>query len=315
MRILIVGDMHADENKRFDDFKKCLSDIEDFIENELGQIDAYFQTGDLVHKNTPTPLEISTLTNHFIKILNKGIQVFISSGHHEAINKNVSAIDWMKLGAIVKEEIQEENIYMAHSSIKEAKVGAQKISLGNVSYKDIYKRTNADILIIGHIHTPQIIKKEKPLVIVPGSIYKVSFAERFDKKYVWFLDTEAMILKKRELDKRKMLYIIFDLDNKELIVNDKKVNKFSPEYAIIKAEVRGKKQTIDKVKYDKLMEMFEGNYSLDLKFIYTDAEKINNSILDKKISKSDLLKRYCKDNKIENNIHDLCNKIMTKVGK
>lgn len=316
MKIAIGGDYHANENKRFDDFQQALIDIEDFIEDN--NPDYYWQSGDILDKNSPTVRELSVLTNHFRKIKSMGVKVSSCEGNHTYISEQLSSVDWLKLGIELATNIElkaSKSIFMTHTAIKEAKVGANNIHLEGISYKDLAKKTKADGIIIGHIHKPQIISKINPLVLLPGSIYKVNFSERNDRKWVWLLDTETLELKRKELDKRKMLKIIYNIDTKQTQINDKFSHNLDLRGCIVKMDIMGKKQSIDKINYDKLVNKFKDSYSLDLKFKYTDIDSSINLKESKTKDFNKLLDDYCEENNIDKSVYKFCNKIIKRIGK
>lgn len=316
MKIVIGGDYHANENKRFDDFQQCLIDIEDFIEET--KPDLYLQSGDILDRNSPTVRELSVLTNHFRKIKSMNAEVWSCEGNHTYISEQLSSVDWLKLGIHLDESVYIENvnpIFMTHTTIKEAKVGPKNINLDGISYNDLAKKTKAKILIIGHLHRPQIINKNNPLVLLPGSIYKVNFGERDERKWIWLLDTETLELKRRELDKRKMLKIIYNIDTKQVLINDKISHNLSLRDCIVKMDIEGKKQSIDRINYDKLVAKFKDAYSLDLKFKYTDRDSSINFKETKTKDFNKLLDDYCEENNIEKTVYKFCNKVIEKIGQ
>jgi len=188
---LVTGDFHITRSRL-----KELSNILDQIQVLSRSYPLLFILGDVFDTSTPTAEEIDV----FIKFL-KGIplttSIYLISGNHD--KGKINSLIWSKrihpnlifspdeLSIVVKGK----QIVLKHSNVSESKIGPNEVSLGNFSYKSI----QADILLLGHIHKPQVIS-EKPLVLHPGSPYYINFGERNDNsKGVFKINIEDLTYK------------------------------------------------------------------------------------------------------------------------
>ena len=279
MRFLIASDFHLNERKRLEDFEKNLREIENISHRINPEPAVYIIVGDVFDKRHPTPLELKIFADHLSRVKCNEIQLII--GNHDTVGQNLTTLDWCRGINVNKVKVYKifgKTIYFAHRTLSEAKLGPKEIHIDGISYKKL----NYDVIVTGHIHKPQIVNKENPLVLVPGSIERVNFGERGEDKYIWLLDVEKGIkLKRYKLNCRPMYYIEYDLDNKIIKINDKEIEKGSqPDTngAIIKATFRGKKSLINKLNYDKLLDKFSKAYSVDFQFEYSDVAKETTEI-------------------------------------
>lgn len=319
MNILLTSDYHLDETRRFKDYQKSLIAIEEYSKKE--KIDYYINGGDVFHgRHNPTPLELKVFSTHIANIVAK--RKIIIVGNHETINENLSFLDWAKritkleIIPFFLETINKRRIYIAHRAIKEAEVGSYQIRLKELSYIDIQKKTKADIIILGHIHKAQLINQKNPLVVVLGSIERVSFSERNEYKMFWILNIDnfgKIKIKKINLFSRPMKDIIYNIDTKELLVNGEKrmkLNFLEIKNAILKVKVMGKKEDLKKINYDKFILKFKEAYKLNLIFEHTNIELKNNMSGIKVMNDIDILRTYCIKNKISKDIEKLCKQII-----
>ena len=315
MRYLITGDFQINERNRIKDYVKQLNVIEE--KSREIKYDYYINAGDVFEHKKPTPFELKIFANHLrnIKAKNKIIIV----GNHDELSETLTNLDWLPDDIIVTKTFQitdnKNSIYFAHRTVSEAKTGLDW-RLNEISYKVLQKETKADIIVLGHIHTPQIINEKNPLVFHPGSIERNTFGERNDNKYIWDLNiTEKDTkLNKTKLDIKPMHYIIYNIDDKEITVNDKKVTVFDIKNSIVKVDIVGTKEKINKINYDKLLDKFSGAYKLDFNFIYSDSEvkefKMNESVAIK--SDIELLEDYAKEKELNSKLIKYGKKIINE---
>jgi len=315
LRYLITGDFQINERNRIKDYVKQLNVIEE--KSREIEYDYYINAGDVFEHKKPTPFELKIFANHLrnIKAKNKIIIV----GNHDELSETLTNLDWLPDDIIVTKTFQitdnKNSIYFAHRTVSEAKTGLDW-RLNEISYKVLQKETKADIIVLGHIHTPQIINEKNPLVFHPGSIERNTFGERNDNKYIWDLNiTEKDTkLNKTKLDIKPMHYIIYNIDDKEITVNDKKVTVFDIKNSIVKVDIVGTKEKINKINYDKLLDKFSGAYKLDFNFIYSDSEvkefKMNESVTIK--SDVELLEDYAKEKELNSKLIKYGKKIINE---
>ena len=315
MRYLITGDYQLNERNRIYDYVKQLEVIEK--KSREIEYDYYVNVGDIFERKKPTPFELKIFAKHIYKI--KAREKIIVVGNHDELSETLTNLDWLPDDIIVTKTFQitdnKNSIYFAHRTVSEAKTGLDW-GLNEISYRVLQKETKADIIVLGHIHTPQIINEKNPLVFHPGSIERNTFGERNDNKYIWDLNiTEKDTkLNKTKLDIKPMHYIIYNIDDKEITVNNKKVQVFDIKNSIVKVDIVGTKERINKINYDKLLDKFSGAYKLDFNFIYSDSEvkefKMNESVAIK--SDIELLEDYAKDKELNSKLIKYGKKIINE---
>jgi len=315
LKYLITGDFQINERNRIQDYVKQLNVIEE--KSREIEYDYYVNVGDIFERKKPSPFELKVFANHIYNVKAKNKVIII--GNHDELSNELTSLDWLPKDVKVVRTFQLEdkvNLYFAHRTVSEAKTGLEW-SLNETSYKTLYKETKADVIVLGHIHSPQIINEINPLVFHPGSIERNTFGERNDKKYIWDLNIKSKTdikLTKTKLDIKSMHYIIYNIDSKEIMVNDKKATTFNIKNSIVKVDIIGTKEKISKINYDKLLDKFSGSYKLDFNFIYSD-DKEEEFKMDENVKvKSDieLLEDYAEAKEINNKLLKYGKKIINE---
>ena len=322
MKFLISSDYHLNEKNRLDDFVKNLKIIEK--ESQKNKYDYYIVAGDIFDKKHPTVKELVTFSEHIKNVIAE--KIILIRGNHVKISKDFSALDIFNYDkrVIICDEYEIElnknkKVLITHKSIAEAKVGPKNINLTGIKIDELKKYS---FVISGHIHKPQILGEMKN-ILIPGSIERVNFGERGEDKFYWILDileakcTTNLVMQKK-LPTRKMLKIVYDLENNLRFINDKEQNpKTTMENvndAIVQLILRGPKSTVKKVNYDKMMKAFDKVYSLDLKLEYTELpNKVQYSTSCLVMNKENILKQlevYCKNNNLDKDIFKISEKII-----
>ena len=187
MKLLVTGDFHITEKN----YKDILVIFPQIL-NIAKRADAICLLGDIFDNEIPTPSDIDLFVNFLVEIRKLNKKIFMISGNHN--NKNgIYADQWIDKildityhPTILRLRVDNKNILMAHIALKESKTYSN-IVVSNIS-ADTFKE---DIVLLGHIHKPQIIK-EKPLILHPGSPYYVRFDEIQDTKGVYIIDTSDL---------------------------------------------------------------------------------------------------------------------------
>lgn len=322
MKLLISSDYHINEKNRLEDFTKNLRIIEETSQND--SYDYFIIAGDIFDKKHPTIKELVVFSEHLQNI--QAEKIILIRGNHVKISKEYSALDLFKYDKRVSicdfSEIGTDNIrrniFITHETILETLVGVNNI---NIPGKSLEEFKDYDLVISGHIHKPQFIKNKNTQVIVPGSIERVNFGERDEKKFYWIVNitkTGKINITKKELPTRKMLKVVYNIDDGTRTVNDKQQDpKSSLEAttgAIVQLILRGKKSTIKKVNYDKLIKPFKDVYSLDLRLEYSQSHNnVNNNTSCMVINNDNIvnqLKTYCKNNELDKDVFKISEKII-----
>jgi len=311
---LTAADFHLNERKRLPDY---LENLDAIVKIALKvKPDVYDILGDIFDSRKPTPLELKAFAIHLntMKKIVKHINLII--GNHCTVNGGLSTIDWVidnKVKVAKKLILKEDGkkIYFAHRTFSEAKLGPKEIHLNAVSWKTLKEY---DVIMVGHIHKPQILNKINPLVLIPGSIEKVNFGERNEEKFVWTWDTKDLKLKAHKLYTRPMYYVILNLDTREKFVNDKvcEVGRDIVSDAILKIKVMGKQVLIDKINYDNFIKKFESCYSVNIHFEYTDEIKEYMTQDTEEQNDTQIIRQYMVEQQINLKVQKVIERIMLK---
>lgn len=176
MNTLIIGDPHCD-SKRPEAWKVGTASIFRFLEKSPNKFSRCIITGDMYNKAPAIADRI--LFAQFIKKLNKHVEeiIFIKgTDTHEYSQGNYNLEDWcLLLGIKAVEEFSIGAYVFGHYEVK-----GTKYITGFVSTSE--REVDPDrTYLLGHIHSPECSFKN---VCYVGSIYKTSFAERFDQKRI-----------------------------------------------------------------------------------------------------------------------------------
>lgn len=318
MKMLITGDIHLSSTLRLHDFVSNLRVIEEKSQEINPEI--YTIVGDIFDKRNPTSWAIKEFAIHLKNI--KAKKVLIVKGNHDRTNDEVSAVDWTTLDKRVKVqdrfdfEVEGKKILLLHETIEGSKVGKQSLEMSGIKPS----KFKHDLVVAGHIHKPQILSK-KPLVLIPGSIEKVSFNERDEDKFFYLTEvTQANLkLQKFPLSTRSLLDIRYNLSQQTVEVNDCKVPYNSLQDLLLEHDkpvthllLVGKREHIRKLNYDKLIKMYSRVYSLDIKVEYENEVNVQSKSKNEldRVDVDTALSEYCKLNKLDNQTFKLAKKVI-----
>jgi len=313
MKYLINADLHLDDN-RIEDSEDVLHQIEAFAERT--KPDKYIIAGDITNKRVPSKRVIRLIINHFYAMSRIVRNIIVKIGNHDWIDDNNYSLDFLKetrniykLAVFKYPVVIDKYIYVDHKHVSEAAMGASDYMFDSTSYKTIIEKyPYVKIFIFGHIHKPQILSY-KPLVLIPGSIDRIDFGERLDKKYIYLLNNFKLY--KHSLKNRSMYQIDFNLNDKTYLVNDGNVKSFKSSDvndAILKVVLRGKKEQLYKLDTRKIIDKFKNAYSLkietDILIEKTDSQKKKLLMIKQDIGS--LFNEYLKSKKLDEDREDFC---------
>lgn len=195
MKLLVIGDLHS----RSKDLQEQNS-INKFLLKTIQErnVDFVAIPGDIFDNKSPNSEEVTSFIEFFTSIPPR-VTVYVIAGNHDWVDKEHAATDWIpyiRPNTYYHRDILEFTIpvgigltkkfLMKHCNVAESKVGPDDINLPGGSIKDFGELY--DVVILGHIHKSQILKKAKPLAFHPGSPIYLNFGERNDKKGIYLLD-------------------------------------------------------------------------------------------------------------------------------
>jgi DNA repair exonuclease SbcCD nuclease subunit len=243
--ITIASDIHLYLQNRIDDFKSALDEVAEIANTTKLLI----LLGDVYHHRKPEPEEMNIFRD-FLKKVKVPVEMII--GNHD-IKGGHSALD--EFWKFSHDNIQCRrppyilqyyglNLYLNHCSVEGAEIGPCDMVLGlkeEIKIADL-KKLACDFYLCGHIHKAQVIADN---IIYPGSIERVDFGERNEKKYVVLLDEQTKKFEFRELHSRPMIQRELDLE--EVALMDVTTYDFmSLKDAIVKLVFTGTKAQINK---------------------------------------------------------------------
>jgi len=305
MKLLCTGDFHI-KRKHIPELKSVFFQIL----NKLEKCDGIFIAGDIFDTDCPKPDEIDFFID-FIKRMPKHITIYLIGGNHGVEQKGISAEMWIRrIGKnIVYDEslllldINNFKIRVEHINCSESKFGAHNFQKAGVSYKSFKE----DIVILGHIHKPQVLSK-KPLVVHPGSPFAIHFGEQLDSKGVGILDiTDQIKYTHEHLEYVPMKQI--DINEKDLDTLEEQLKQI-PERTKLKVVFNiNKLSLINMDKINDILKKYKNNYyEFKSSFNFTDTKhEIEKDVKQENINT--LFDKFCKiediDNTLQNTIREL----------
>ena len=186
MKYLVFGDTHICRS-RLEECKDVLNQILELSKDCKGLI----ILGDVFDNASPKPDEIKVFIN-FLKQVPLTKQIYLIGGNHGRLKSGITATMWgttvlprMVYGEdVLKLSIAGVNVRMQHINCAESKFGAQGFQKEGPSVKDFKE----DIVLLGHVHSFQVLSEAPKLVLHPGSPYSITFSDYLDRKGVVILD-------------------------------------------------------------------------------------------------------------------------------
>lgn len=298
MKLLCTGDFHI-KRKYIPELKSIFFQIL----NKLEKCDGILIAGDIFDTDCPKPDEIDFFID-FIKRMPKHVKVYIIGGNHGVEQKGISAEMWIRrIGKnIVYDEslllfsINNFKIRMEHINCSESKFGAHNFQKPGVSCKSFKE----DIIILGHIHKPQILSRE-PLVVHPGSPFAIHFGEQLDQKGVGILEVTDTI---------RYTHVPLDyIPMKQINTNEKDIDSLIEQLQKIPEKTKVKVVfTINKLslvsmdRINTLLKKYKNKYyEFKSSFIFTDTKhEIEKDV--KQESINDLFDKFCSTEKISDEL-------------
>lgn len=336
MKILFTGDWHLGLrthsrtfegiNTRDSEFRKVIQFIIDYAISN--QIDYFVHCGDLFHRSNPTVNDISFAQEVFRQLGLKGIRSVIIDGNHDApagtwmvspitlIENVVKVVEDAKEIVLTnslslaltpfpvplqfwndKEKITERRIVIGHTSLEGAVAGAECFLLSK--YCHVEKPPDGHITICGHIHKPQMVRKE-PWAGYPGSILQNDFGE--------IGETKGFIIYDAELNKMEFVRTPC---NQLIKIDYTEIDKFNPSGKIIK--VTGSTKTF--IDTDQIIESLYSRGAVYVNLDIRNDEKISarDEAMLASMSVSSMFERFCEIEKPISRVIELGREIVKEI--
>jgi len=303
-KLLVTGDFHIKEK-----FIEELAPQFNLILKNINTVDAVCIAGDIFDHPKPSSIEICAFINFITSIPNK-IPIYIIAGNHDWIDKQNASIDWVPYirpnvyyhHNTLDFAIASKKIKMLHGNVAESVVGPEDINLpgGSINqYKDY------GIVILGHIHKAQIIKKSKPLALHPGSLIYTNFGERNDTKGYYLIHIEDTITPEFiKTNPIPMYQFIIDNPKDSL----EKINKIN-ENSKVKIIFKGNINSLEFLKNIENIVKICNKKFREFKYEIIPTDKENIEVKQKtQINLKELLQKFYKKEKVDKKIQKLMNK-------
>lgn len=280
-KILIIGDMHIDENS-IPEIDEILQEIY-YEQKEI--YDSVWFLGDIFDRQKPTPMEYDFVTKFLIDMKNNG-EVIICTGNHDDSSKTISALNYTNhLGIkLIKHhgdfKLKDKSIYLGHHFVDQSdthykdnrfkvKELSEKFDICFTGHDHKFNQYTSNFINLGSIRRQNFGESEygvpKYCLLCPQSL-KMELYEV--KSAIPMIDVTS-IEQAFKIDSRTKLRLIFtDFDNYMESIN--KLPKLSKKFHTFKVK-HNYVQRVNKVKKDvKKGKSFEEMFSKFLK------EKVKN---------------------------------------
>ena len=305
MKILVTGDFHGQKNN-VEELKPIFTQIL----KHLKYCQRIVLLGDIFNNSNPSPAIVKAIIS-FIKSIPKEKTIYVIGGNHD-LSREEYATCWIPLihsNVIynekgIKTTINGKTVNMMHIHVNESKLGPEDIKLNSVSYK----KFKEDILLLGHVHKPQIIS-ESPLVLHPGSPHYINFGERNDKKGIYILDIQD-----------KITYTFVPLNvipMKQIEVNEKNLDEIEVQLEELSENTKlkvvfnidsYKPEIINKI--GKMLKKYRNKFYSFKHVLNIQRQKIEVSQEEKCKTINQLLDEFCTKEKTDDEIKNLLKELL-----
>lgn len=288
--ITISADFHLNAQNRLEDFSYSLEQIAKYA-NESSLL---ILLGDIYHHRKPTPKEMNVFRD-FVNKVKVPIEMIV--GNHDQDREDSALDEFSKFNhpninlrrAPYILSTHGLSLWLYHGTIEGAQIGPYNMTLGlneELKVKEL-KKLGCDFYLCGHIHKAQIITDN---IIYPGSIERVDFGERNEKKYVVQLDETTKKFGFKQLDIRPMIQMEI-----EVKINSG-VGIIKTERApIVKIVFKGTRKELDKFSDTEWRKyLSEVAYSFQIMYEETQEERKVSSGINEKVSLDSSFKEYAK---------------------
>ena len=311
-KYLITADFHILE-KRISEIKSrvFVPMISKLIEDK--DIEGICILGDIFDYDQPNDKEIDLFID-FIHAIPLDKIIYILSGNHD-IDKTNNAISWvdkLRGGIRYSKEalgvvIDGKRIKMIHSDVAESKVGPNDRVFNK---KQSFKEIEGEILLLGHIHSAQVIS-EDPLCLHPGSPYYINFGERNDAKGYFIVNFTDSTYEFIKLNPIPMIQI--DVTDDDIATLQETVNKIDGvtklklNFKLQSASLEASNQIQSVIKYCTKM-FYEFKWDIEVTPTQHTVPDIKAQMQDKTIPS--LLDKFCEVEKVDKEIQDLLKSLL-----
>ncbi len=285
--ILVIGDLHINQNRK-KAIKLAFNEILSKIKNK--KFSYTILLGDIFDK-TPTIEERNIFAKFLSYLLKKSKKIILIKGtdSHEYTKGiyNLSDLCILNNKIEAKESFEIDNYVFLHTDIY-----GLKYSNGFICEEGLKKFDKEKTYIVGHFHTPQ----QKDNIIVVGSIYKTSFAEKDDEKM--FLIVKDTTIDSISIKSRNMIELHVEGKNQKLKYDESLLNLSTNE---VDLKIVAKVDKISLPPLHKFINRIKNKFNIEYYQEDITIEEIKTDV-PKSLNSNELAKKYCKDKNIDYNL-------------
>lgn len=324
--VLFVSDTHFGCNRysivdqktglpsRLLDYKNSLAQVIDYaIDNH---VEAVIHSGDVFHRNTPTPTEEVVVLKELQKLENAMIPTYIINGNHDYNYSSgrshatgvLKAAPWKYVKIFDEPDIIEvfgvqfhltpyphipkvlsndncKKVVVCHSHFSGALIGAESFMIAG-GVPETQGLDGADLVISGHIHKCQEIKRNDYNIVYVGSMERSDFAERDEEKGFMLLDLNTLKYERKQIRSRG--FTQFDFNDISSIRFDKDIDD-----KIVKVKVKCKESEVKLIDLQFIRNSLKNAHFIASVDIEVEREKkVRSSTITEKITINDAFKQY-----------------------
>jgi DNA repair exonuclease SbcCD nuclease subunit len=316
---VITADLHIDKNNRPEDTLAILRQIMQYAVGN--KVDFVYVLGDVYERKRPYSCE-KTIFEKFIKYLSdKGVEVIIIPGNHDAEPDGNSAVDEFGILELPNVSLKTNpcmvtlgkyNIWLGHMLVQGAKLGPVDYQAHSpVSLQSIFDEYSADIFLLGDVHKAQKLNDNPPVLYV-GSPERIDFGERNEKKGFTLLTTtdEKLEYKFVPLDIRPMLQ--FDLAYSKLDdwLNDNLGPQPGTTEALVKVKITCDRDEYSKIDEKAIKEHLKDARSVTIEYDIVKTTRVRSKKIKESSSPVKAFETYAQLNEFDKETIDLGLQIM-----
>lgn len=302
MRLLIASDIHISEHRYLEDVQASLEFLARTVVDE--SIDEVVLLGDIFDRRVPTPRELRVFNEWLWWVVNNcQATVVVLEGNHD-VDRDISSISYLSDLCISGVRVFRPphvigHFYFGHEHVSGAKADNGVALSGGKNLDDIIsKNPDCQVFAFGDFHMPQVLK-ESPLCFYSGSIAKLSFAERGDRKRAWIFGCDEYH-KNPKLEKeviiptRPMLqYDVLTVEGDDRKPPWENVDITDSRVKIIYSGTRGALSEINEAGVKSSL-LVRGAKSVRIVYNVTDKSKPRNENITECVSEEQALREFLK---------------------
>lgn len=299
------------------DYQRSFAQVVDYaINNDIKTI---FHCGDVFHRNIPTPTEEVSLLTELQKLEDAKINTHIINGNHDYNYSSgrshatgvIKAAPWNHIhvwdnpGIVTANNIDfhlipyphplklietpptysYKKVILCHAHFSGATVGAESFMVAG-GVPETTGIEGVELIISGHIHKHQEIKRTNYKIVYVGSMERSDFAERDEVKGFLVLNPEDLSYEQIPIKTRE--FVQFNFNSPSEVKVDRDVTD-----KIVKVRIKCKESEVKMIDISSLRESLKSAHFISSIEREVEREKrVRSETITEKISPADAFKQY-----------------------